>query len=262
MTSSAPRDASYFDCDFDFDEWRVQCAERPLPLIKPLDNCDEEQYSRWNNFYQSHVTGNFFKPRKYLSVEFEKWLSGQSACVLEVGCGYGCSIFPLLDRFPDLSFIATDYSHDALQIFAGNKKFDSSRIQVEKWDITKTHTFSASPVNAVLMIFALSAVHPDDHISAMENVHNILNVGGVVLFRDYGIFDMTMLRHETRRGENLYERADGTLSYYFDIEYVSDLCLQCGFTPLELKYATVINRNRKKGIEMRRVFVHGVFKKL
>ena len=73
MTSSAPRDASYFDCDFDFDEWRVQCAERPLPLIKPLDNCDEEQYSRWNNFYQSHITGNFFKPRKYLSVEFEKW---------------------------------------------------------------------------------------------------------------------------------------------------------------------------------------------
>ena len=42
---------------------------------------------------------------------------------------------------------------------------------------------------------------------------------------------------------------------------VRQLCEGAGLQVLELEYACVLNRNRKKGTEMRRVFVHALAQK-
>jgi len=58
-------------------------------------------------------------------------------------------------------------------------------------------------------------------------------------------------------------RGDGTLAYFFDLETISQLAVTSGFEVVECQYACTILLNRKKeGRDMKRVFVHGVFRKI
>lgn len=270
----------YFDNDFDALEWISDCQSKPLPLIKVGEEIDE--VSQWDAFFHTHNGGQFFKARKYIHAAYERWLDKSSVC-LEVGCGHGCSIYPLVDHSStrELCIIATDYSKEALSIFTMHDKFDPSRIEVRLWDITvpfaestlfpvavdkESGCVEGAPTqhlpDSILCLFVLSALHPDHHEASLRHMWSILPPGGVILFRDYGVCDMTMFRHRTRLTENLYRRNDGTLSYYFDLDYVRCLCGEVGFDPVELKYATVQITNKRKVITMKRVFVHAVLMKV
>jgi hypothetical protein len=57
-------------------------------------------------------------------------------------------------------------------------------------------------------------------------------------------------------------RGDGTLSYFFTPEGLCKLTSAAGFEAVECEYACVALRNRKQGgPDMKRIFVHGVFRK-
>ena len=132
------------------------------------------------------------------------------------------------------------------------------------WDVTlppteKLTSLAPSPIAAVVCVFALSAVHPDKHVESLINMRAVLDDSGVILFRDYGIHDMTMYRHDRRYSERLFARADDTLAYYFDLDYVRSIAELAGLQVLELDYATVRTENRKSKAVMHRVFVHAVF---
>lgn len=274
-------DVQYFDCDFDAMEWILECQWKELP---PITNEDEvNEASQWDAFFHTHKGGQFFKARKYIYPAYQKWIDKSKVC-LEVGCGHGCSIYPLIGQLHDLRIVASDYSSEALSILMSHQKFDASRISVRVWDITEPYVMSKdfplaqeevsavvtsadmiapdSPVDSILCLFALSALHERSHVSALQHMWDLLQPGGVVLFRDYGICDMTMFRHKSRLTDNLYRRSDCTLAYYFDIEYMKHLCSVVGFDPVELKYATVQITNKKKGITMKRVFIHAVLVKI
>lgn len=60
---------------------------------------------------------------------------------------------------------------------------------------------------------------------------------------------------------NMYKRGDGTLAYFFSTEALAERACAAGFEVDECRYITVINRNKKRKLELRRVFIHGVFRK-
>lgn len=118
-------------------------------------------------------------------------------------------------------------------------------------------------VDFVTLIFTLSAIPPHRMSKTIQECFSVLKPGGLLLFRDYGLLDMTMLRFggEQRVGDREYLRPDGTRSYFFSLEFTRDLFSSCGFIELELEYCCVKSINRLKGKTMLRVWVHGKFQK-
>ncbi|KAK1289983.1 hypothetical protein QJS10_CPB18g01634 [Acorus calamus] len=118
-------------------------------------------------------------------------------------------------------------------------------------------------VDFVTMIFTLSAVPLEKMPHVITECWSILKPGCFLLFRDYGLYDLTMLRFPPiqKMGFREYMRSDGTLSYFFSLDVVRDLFCGAGFIELELEYCCVRSVNRRNGKDMRRVWVHGKFQK-
>ncbi|KAK1421166.1 hypothetical protein QVD17_23305 [Tagetes erecta] len=115
----------------------------------------------------------------------------------------------------------------------------------------------------VTLIFTLSAVPLHRMYTAVAECFSVLKPGGLLLFRDYGLYDMTMLRFEAdqRVGFREYKRSDGTRSYFFSLDIARDIFLSAGFIEVELEYCCVKSVNRRKQKTMHRVWVHGKFQK-
>ena len=98
-------------------------------------------------------------------------------------------------------------------------------------------------------------------VQALFNCVQALRPGGLLLFRDHGVLDITHLRLPAHRKveHRLYQRGDGTLCYFFTSADLQSRMKAAGFRTEECKYACVQLKNRKTDLQMRRVFVHGVF---
>ncbi|KAL0403536.1 UNVERIFIED_CONTAM: tRNA N(3)-methylcytidine methyltransferase METTL2 [Sesamum radiatum] len=87
-------------------------------------------------------------------------------------------------------------------------------------------------VDFVTLIFTLSALPLDRMPKALAHCFAVLKPGGLLLFRDYGLYDMTMLRFQPaqKMGNREYLRSDGTRSYFFCLDTVRNLTSAAGFT--------------------------------
>ena len=247
--------------DFDFDEHKLVVQDLPIPSILVDQSEGREFATDWEIFFGKHKKGAFFKSRRYITKEFESFLS-DSIVIFEVGCGYGCTMIPLTSMYPNITYIATDFSEAALNILKGHPKYDRHKVTCFVLDIVHSPLLPSYPTpQCCLCVFALSAIHPKDHLAALQNIHASLAPGGFVLFRDYGIYDMTMFRHSAQVAPNFFQRSDKTYSYYFDLAYLEELTIRSNFSIVELRYDCVTLSNRKTSTEMRRVFVHAVLQK-
>jgi methyltransferase-like protein 6 len=168
---------------------------------------------------------------------------------------------PVLDANPDIEeYIASDVSQTAIDIL---QRDIPPAVKCQQWDATQAVPASLplETTDCVLMVFALSAIRPEHHVHVLRSALALLRPGGLLCFRDYGLYDMTMLRHNKQLGDRWYLRAEGTLAYYFDLQHTRETAVAAGFEVLELEYCTVNNVNRRKGTVMRRVFVHAKLQK-
>ncbi|KAF6766925.1 Protein of unknown function DUF4202 [Kalmanozyma brasiliensis GHG001] len=183
----------------------------------------------WDTFYSSHEN-RFFKDRKWLHLEFPELVDATredagKKVVLEVGCGAGNTVFPLLERNsnPELTIYACDYSAEAVSVVRANPLSNPpiGHCSACVWDLSSPTALpeglEEGSVNMIVLIFVFSALHPREWAQAVTNIRRLLKPGGLVLFRDYGRYDLPQLRFRKRRmlQDNFYLRGDGTRVFFF-----------------------------------------------
>lgn len=252
----------------------LERLKKDTELVSPYKQAklEKEAEKNWDLFYKRNTT-KFFKDRHWTTREFEELIeddkgdSGGCRVVLEVGCGVGNFLFPLLeeDHSRSLFFYACDFSKRAVQFVKDHPSYDSSRCSAFHADVTVglTSTVPADSVDIATMIFVLSAVHPDKMLQALANIAQVLKPRGMLLFRDYGLYDYAMLRFAPghKLSENLYVRQDGTRAYYFSLEILQNLAERAGLTVNSIHYVHRQTVNKKQDLCVPRIFVQAKFTK-
>jgi methyltransferase-like protein 6 len=261
------------------DEWTSQEERDAEQLLKTNESkCtvpsqriqfyEKEAAKSWDTFYQHHGT-NFFNDRHYLSKAFPEEFgeTKEARSLVEIGCGVGNNILPLLEQNPSWKVWGYDISKVAVDLMQQEARFDTTRATGGVWDIAST---SIPPVIDVAdictLLFCLSAISPEKMRIAACNVASTLKPGGVLVLRDYGRFDEAQLKLGVQRakrlGENFYVKSDGTRCFYFSLEDVQQLFVEhAGLEVLELKLICRMYQNRAKDEQRRRVWVQGRFRK-
>ncbi|KAL1940742.1 hypothetical protein VTO73DRAFT_7783 [Trametes versicolor] len=186
----------------------------------------------WDEFYKANAS-NFFRNRKWLHLEFPELKGAAEAhagpmVIVEVGCGAGNAVFPLLaaNENPHLHLKAYDYSSHAVKLVQNNPLYLSpslGTIEAAVWDLTSPTLppgLEPGSVDILTLVFVMSALHPKEWAGAVSNIHKLLKPGGLVLMRDYGRYDLTQLRFKGGRllDDNFYIRGDKTRVYFFELD--------------------------------------------
>ena len=120
-------------------------------------------------------------------------------------------------------------------------------------------------IDIALLLFVLSAIEPNNMNNVLKKIYNSLKPGGLLLFRDYGLYDMTQMRFVKKKGrkidDSFYVRADGTRTYFFSLEKFEALAIEAGYEIEKLKYEVRELKNRKRKLTMYRVWLTAILKK-
>ncbi|KAG6459707.1 hypothetical protein O3G_MSEX011555 [Manduca sexta] len=230
---------------------------------------EREAKRHWDIFYKRNET-KFFRDRHWTTREFQELINfepDQKISFLELGCGVGNMIFPLIEEgFSNFHFYACDFSPRAVEFVKSNKLFNESRMKAFCADLTTEDLFdniSEGSMDLASLIFVLSAIQPSHWPHVARLAFRALQPGGVLLLRDYGRYDMAQLRFKPghKIAENFYMRQDGTRSYYFTEEELAKLFTDAGFEIVSNTYVQRRTVNFKEGIDVPRIFVQGKYKK-
>lgn len=136
----------------------------------------------WDLFYKRNG-GRFFKDRHWTLREFQELESGDhSLTILEVGCGAGNFMFPLLEESSFNHFIyACDFSDEAIKLVQQHPQYTESKCKAFVADLTsniverfKDAMLPLYPsINVLTLIFVLSAIHPDKMLQCVENLYTV-----------------------------------------------------------------------------------------
>ncbi|KAI3955921.1 hypothetical protein MKW98_006281 [Papaver atlanticum] len=251
----------------------IRSSSSPPPPINQLKSTNTTTKKYWNKFYKIH-NNKFFKDRHYLEKDWAHYFSSginsdspisPSKVVLEVGCGAGNSVFPLISAFPNMFVHACDFSANAISLVKAHGDFKEERVNAFVSDVTKDdlcETISPNSVDIVTLIFALSAVSPDKMPLVLQNIKKVLKPNGYILLRDYATGDFAQEQLTLRNqmiSESFYVRGDGTCAYYFSEDFLSRLFKQDGFDPVEINVYCKQIENRSKNITMDRRWIRAVF---
>jgi len=247
----------------------------------------------WNQFYRSHQT-NFFNDRHYLPKAFPEEFplyepngddddhntttttTSTKKTVVEIGCGVGNALLPLLEQFPKWVVWGFDFSKVGIDLMVQDERFrhaqQEKRAFGQVWDMTSETDEPPHECHGVadicLVLFCLSAVPPEHQNMERAACHaaKLLKPGGMLVFRDYGRYDQAQFKLGTSRnkslGNNFYVKHDGTMCYYFRLEDLERLFVSvAGLEIVELRYIRRVYKNRSKDEKRRRVWVQARFRK-
>ncbi|KAH6572249.1 hypothetical protein BASA50_006238 [Batrachochytrium salamandrivorans] len=232
---------------------------------------DEQAPSFWDEFYTKN-TNRFFKDRHWLRLEFpELFQQNQNESkgvfsLCEIGCGAGNTVFPFLNETADANVMvyACDYSKEAIGVVKSSPLYDPLKCKAFVYDITAKDIPSeveAGSIDICTCIFVLSAIHPSTWAQAVANIYRMLKPGGMLLFRDYGRYDLAQLRFKKDRllEDHFYVRGDGTRVYFFTNDELLSMFSQFEMVQNGVHRQLIVNRTRK--LKMYRAWVQAKFRK-
>ncbi|VVB09053.1 unnamed protein product [Arabis nemorensis] len=231
------------------------------------DKYERDAKKYWDVFYKRHGD-RFFKDRHYLDKEWDSYFSASGKnVILEVGCGAGNTIFPLIATYPHLFVYACDFSQRAVDLVKAHDEYKETRVCAFACDLTGDGLdkhISPSSVDIVTMIFVLSAVSPEKMPLALQNIKKVLKPDGCILFRDYAVGDLAQERFsgkDQKISENFYVRGDGTRAFYFSNEFLENLFYEQGFEVEEFDVCCKQVENRSRELIMNRRWVQATFRR-
>ncbi|KAM6985067.1 tRNA N(3)-cytidine methyltransferase METTL8, mitochondrial [Aplochiton taeniatus] len=189
--------------------------------------------------------------------------------ILEVGCGAGNSVFPIVGSIKDTGafLYCCDFSPRAIQLVKSHPEYNSATCHAFVQDISDemaSFPFPPLTLDVILVVFVLSSIHPKRVQGVVNRLSKYLKYGGVFLFRDYGRHDLAQLRFKKGRclSENFYTRGDGTCVYFFTKDEVCALFSNAGLEEIQNLEDRRLQVNRGKKVVMHRVWMQSKYKKL
>ncbi|XP_019493158.1 PREDICTED: methyltransferase-like protein 2A isoform X1 [Hipposideros armiger] len=188
--------------------------------------------------------------------------------ILEVGCGVGNTVFPILqtNNDPGLFVYCCDFSSTAVELVRTNSAYDPSRCFAFVHDLCdedQSYPVPRDSLDVIILIFVLSAVVPDKMQKALNRLSQLLKPGGMMLLRDYGRYDMAQLRFKKGQclSENFYVRGDGTRVYFFTQDELNTLFTTAGLEKVQNLVDRRLQVNRGKQLTMYRVWIQCKYRK-
>jgi SAM-dependent methyltransferase len=231
----------------------------------------------WNKFYTKHEH-KFFKDRNWLFTEFPELMvlnksqndekqNKDKFNILEVGCGVGNTIFPILrsNKNSNLFVYACDFSSEAIEILRSHEEYDKKKCDAFVCDMTQIESSSfpceKGQLDLIVIIFVLSAIKPEKQLESIKNLVKYLKPGGKILFRDYGQYDLAQLRFKPGKciEKNFYVRGDGTLVKFFTEDEIDKLFTACGLVKEQNISDKRLQVNRSKQLKMYRVWIQSKY---
>ena len=218
-----------------------------------------------DNFYKDrhYISREFGLDTKVSNL---KTLKNRRLNYLEIGCAVGNTMFPLMELYKqDMYVFGFDFSHNAVNCIRGEPRYNTDDIYAFVGDLVKIQFplkvnlaagvekynqvqekkdieidfENLSPSEIILpkmdfvsLIFVLSAINPIYYNECLKKVYDQMESDSYFYFRDYGKYDLAMLRFAKKKdaklGDNFYLKSDGTRCYYFEETELKELLETAG----------------------------------
>ena len=115
----------------------------------------------------------------------------------------------------------------------------------------------STAVDVVTLIFVLSGISPAKMQAVVKNFVRYLKPGGLVMFRDYGRFNLTQLRFKQGKciQKNFYVRGDGTRCDFFTQEEIRNMFVSEGLQDEQILVDRKLQVNSGKKLKMYRLWI-------